>query len=154
MQAMESLDLIKDVCRFMQNNLQYCSPEQRAYSRANGCWWKTPEETLKDGFGFCYDLSAFALHSLEKAGLVKSKLLFVAWGHWGAESNAGHFVCIYKIGDSFYSIDNGILKGPFSFNQLFLSASRGREIHSYRYFTSDQIPYHTTYENMAEFLGS
>ncbi len=142
------------ISRFTQANLRYASEEQRRRSRGNGYWWKTPEETFNDRFGFCYDLAAFALCGLENSGLTEAQLLFVAWGRWGIESNAGHFVCIHRIGESYYSIDNGILKGPYSFEQLLLSASRNREILSYKHFKAKDIPYHIRYSDMTSFAGA
>jgi hypothetical protein len=142
------------ISHFMQANLQYASEEQRINSRENGFWWKTPEETFNDSFGFCYDLAAFALYGLRCSGLTDGQLLFVAWGHWGIDSNAGHFVCIHRKGESYYSIDNGVLKGPYSFEQLLLSASRDREILSYRYFTAKEVPYHVRYSDMTNFVDT
>jgi hypothetical protein len=140
------------VSRFMQSNMQYASEEQRLRSRKNGCWWKTPEETFSDRFGFCYDLAAFALQSLECCGITDAELLFVAWGRWGIESNSGHFVCIHRVGEFYYSIDNGILKGPFLYDELLLSTSRNQKICSYRHFTAKQIPYHIRYSDMMTFV--
>lgn len=141
------------ISHFMQANLQYASKEQRRRSRKNGCWWKTPAETFNDRFGFCYDLAAFALSGFERSGLTQAQLLFVAWGRWGIESNAGHFVCVHRVGKFYYSIDNGVLKGPYSFEQLLLSASRNRKVLAYRYFASKDIPYHTRYCDMAGLVG-
>lgn len=147
-----SFSSVKMLSQFMLANLQYASDEQRRLSRNYGCWWKTPEETFNDRFGFCYDLAAFALCGLVQSGLTDAQLLFVAWGRWGIESNSGHFVCIYCVGNSYYSIDNGELKGPYSLKQLLLSASRSRSISSYKFFSAKDIPYHMSYRDMGGFV--
>ena len=152
--TMASFRSAEMISHFMQANMQYASEEQRRHSRENGCWWKTPEETFSDSFGFCYDLAAFALSGLKYLGLNEAQLLFVAWGRWGIESNAGHFVCVHCVGESYYSIDNGVLKGPYSFDQLLLSASRNRKIWSYKHFAAKQIPYHIRYNDMTTFVGA
>lgn len=147
-----SFSFAKTLSHFMRANLRYASEEQRLLSRNFGYWWKTPEETFNDRFGFCYDLAAFALCGLEQSGLTEAKLLFVAWGEWGIESNSGHFVCFYCVGNSYYSIDNGVLKGPYSFNQLLLSASRSISISSYKIFSAIDIPFRMSYWDMRGFV--
>lgn len=136
----------------MQDNLKYATKEQKQASKIYGCWWKTPEETYCDGFGFCYDLASFALECLLCSNLAHANILFVAWGDWGKDSNAGHFVCTYRIDSFYYCIDNGYLKGPYSFDQLLQVTARNRAIHTHRFIESDHIHYHLKYQEMGCFL--
>jgi hypothetical protein len=144
---------VKDLCLFMQNNLLYCNEQQRQIAKINGYWWKTPEETFIDRYGFCYDLAAFALDGLIYSHLAQAKLLFVAWGRWGVESNSGHIVCFYHSDDLYWSIDNAILKGPFNYDELLLNTSRGHNIHTVMHFEAIHIPYHIRYEEMTSFIN-
>lgn len=152
--TMASFRSVEMISNFMQRNLQYSSKEQRRHSSKHGCWWKTPEETFSDRFGFCYDLAAFALRAFESFSITQAQLLFVAWRRWGIESDSGHFVFVHRVGELYYSIDNGVLKGPFSYDQLLLSAARNRKICSYKHFTAKQIPYHVRYSDMTSFVGT
>ncbi|MDO6763117.1 hypothetical protein Q4592_06130 [Agarivorans sp. 1_MG-2023] len=138
----------------MRKHIGYTSKQQRVLSTSHGCWWKTPQQTFEDGYGFCYDLAAFALHGLELSNIACARLLFVSWGEWGGESNAGHFVCVYQQNDGYFCIDNGRLKGPFTFKQLLLATSRNHKLKSYRWFEKHDIAYHTRYSDMTGFSDS
>ncbi|WP_406611360.1 hypothetical protein [Agarivorans sp. JK6] len=143
---------VTDLCQFMQQRLSYTNQQQRKQAALNGFWWKTPSETLRDGHGFCYDLAAFALHHLPSSLLPQAKLLLVVWGDFGNQSNAGHFVCTFKIQKSFYSIGNGRLKGPFTFSALLQSASRSNQVIVYKWLLLRDISYHISYKEMAKFI--
>ena len=151
--TIESFDSPESICSYMHTHLHYASSEQREHSKRHGHHWKKPCETFKDGYGYCYDLAAFALASLEMSGFKSAQLLFVYWGRWGIEGNTGHFVCVYPSQQDYGIIDNGILKTASSFDQLLQQASRNRDISGYRWFDSHQIPYHTRYADMAHFCS-
>lgn len=151
---MQIFHSLEDICSYMQTNLQYTSEQQREQSRHHGHQWKRPAETLKDGFGYCYDLAAFALAAIEASNLGEAKLLLVCWDQWGKKSNSGHFVCVYpdQSQNEYLCIDNGFLKGPLSFAELLQVAARNNTVLSYRWFEAHEIPYHTKYSDMAGFL--
>jgi len=142
----------QEICDEMGSCLHYATPEQKALAREYGCWWKFPAETRKDGFGFCYDLAAVALQALIDEGCEEARLLFVRWGDWGFAANSGHFVCVFETEAGYHLIDNGVLKGPFpTFDCLLETAGRGHRVECYRWFTFEQIPFHTSYVSMRMF---
>ena len=61
----------------MLRHIPYTSDTQREESGLHGHSWKTPEETYEDGYGYCYDLSAFALHCLWEHNYDDAKIMFV-----------------------------------------------------------------------------
>lgn len=149
---MERLSTPEKISEYMRGNIHYATPSDRKKSQTKGCWWKTPEETFNDRFGFCYDLAAFALYGLVKHAQPNSKLLFTRWGNWGRESNSGHFVAVYGKDGAYHSIDNGRLKGPFnSLDQLLMSTARNNKIKHSCFFSYDSLPFHMPYNEMMIF---
>jgi len=146
---LRSVEAISD---YMTRHIHYADGKQRILSQDTGCWWKKPEETFRDKFGFCYDLAAFALYCIGQSCTHSGALLFVKWGDWGRTSNSGHFVCTFQREGDYYSIDNGVLKGPYrSFADLFQCAARNRRVLAYRFYTLEQVPFHTKYIDMVDF---
>ena len=151
-EVVKTLDSPQSISHYMLNRIHYTKGVQYDSSRIHGYHWKYPEETFKDGYGFCYDLSAFALYALRRHGNSSARLLFVCWGNWGIVSESGHFVTVYEEGNQYYSIDSGVLKGPFgTLDGLLKSASRNRKIRNHRFFNYDEIRFHTTYTDMRFF---
>ena len=58
----QKLNTPEIISEYMTDQIHYTSNSQRFTARKYGYWWKTPQETFHDKFGFCYDLSAFALY--------------------------------------------------------------------------------------------
>ena len=148
----KKLNTAEIISEYMTDQIHYTPSSQRFIARKYGYWWKTPQETFHDKYGFCFDLSAFALYCLVENGHPNAKILFVCWGDWGNKSNTGHMVCMFEKSNKYYSIDNGKLKGPFNtLEQLIESASRNRKVKGYRFFHYSEIPFHTPYKGMNHF---
>ncbi|WP_026972860.1 transglutaminase-like domain-containing protein [Aliagarivorans marinus] len=141
------------LAEFMQTKLSYASAEQREQSKAHGCQWKQPQQTYRDGYGFCYDLASFALAALAHSNIASAKLLMVAWDEWGARRNTSHVTCFYPVSTMrFMCFDNGKLYGPMDQAQLMLQASRGQAIQYYRVFDAHEIPYRTPFNELGALL--
>lgn len=137
---------------FMQRYVTYTSSAQRVASEKNGHWWKLPDETYQDGYGYCYDLSAFALYCLLDNGFDDARLMFACFGDWGNASNSGHFVAYFTRGGAYWTINNGALHGPYNNLQgVIADASFGNNITTYRIFAYNEIPFHTPYADMDYF---
>lgn len=142
------------VASAMQRHLTYANESQRILSRSHGYRWKIPAETVYDGYGFCYDLAAYALNALATFSFRELKLLFVWWGEWGRVSQSGHMVCQFQIDDGLYMIDNGFLKGPYQSREALIShIARGRQVKGYRFFDFPEIPFHLRYSEMDYFTA-
>jgi hypothetical protein len=147
-----NLNTAEKLSEYMLNNIKYTSKQQRKLSRKHGHNWKTPQETFLDKYGYCYDLSAFALHGLLKNNYQEAKLLFYCEWNWGKESNSGHFVATFVDGGMIQLIDNGRLKGPFrNYKEIIDYYSKRRKIKHYRFFEYDEIPFHIRYDEMGYF---
>ncbi len=150
----KKLNSAEIISEYMIDQIHYTSSSQRYSARKYGYWWKTPQETFNDKYGFCYDLSAFALYCLVENGHANAKILFVCWGDWGNKSNTGHLVCMFEKNNKYHSIDNGKLKGSFNtLEQLIESASRKREVKGYKFFHYNEIPFHIPYKEMNYFCS-
>lgn len=140
------------ISAYMRKNIKYTPKAKKKIAAQNGYWWKTPEETFTDKYGFCYDLSAFALHCLIENGYSNAKLLFVCWGNWGRDSRSGHVVAMFQKNKKYYSIDNGKLLGPFkSLENVIRGASHNHKVKHSKTFEYNEIPYHTPYNKMDYF---
>ena len=153
--AVDALDSANQLSEFMLANIHYANELQRRCSADHGYCWKTPAETLNDGYGFCYDLSAFALYCLKRQGYNASRLLFTYWGQWGSESGTGHFVCVFREQGAFHAFDNGYLKGPYhSLRQIIRVVAKGRPVQGYQLLSWSQIPFHTPYRQLGYLASS
>jgi Transglutaminase-like domain len=151
-ETVQQLTTPQMISDFMQVNIPYATADQREASRSQGFDWKTPEETFDDGYGFCYDLSAFALYCLLADGYDDARIMFVCWGNWGHESSSGHFVAFFQNDGYYYTINNGDLHGRFhSIDDVMKDASWGRPIIHYHIFAYDEIPFGIKYEDMDYF---
>lgn len=151
-ETVQQLTRPRMISDFMHTYITYATADQREASRAQGFYWKTPEETFDDGYGFCYDLSAFALYCLLEDGYNDARIMFVCYGDWGHESNSGHMVAFFKMGSYYYTINNGDFDGPFlNISKVEEDASWGRPIIHSHIFAYEEIPFGTKYEDMAYF---
>ncbi|WP_026958576.1 transglutaminase-like domain-containing protein [Aliagarivorans taiwanensis] len=141
------------LAEFMQTKLSYASAEQREHSKAHGCQWKQPQQTYRDGYGFCYDLASFALTALAQSNIASAKLLMVAWDEWGVRQNTAHVTCFYPVSTArFICFDNGKLYGPMDKAQLEQQTSRRHAIRYYRVFDAHEIPYRTPFNELGKLL--
>ena len=152
-ETISQLDTPELIDDFMRTYIRYTSKGfQWDESRRHGFRWKSPKETYDDGYGFCYDLSAFALHCLLEHGYNDAKILFVCFGDWGNESNSGHLVSLFSENGQDYLFNDGRVMGPFSsFDEILDVASHGYPIKYYRFFKYEEIPFQTKYDDMDYF---
>ncbi|MBM3173990.1 MAG: transglutaminase domain-containing protein [Chloroflexi bacterium] len=90
------------VSLYMRDNITH-SGEFRGHSQ-------TPLGTFNRKKGQCSDMAVFAAYILNKAGY-DCKMLIA--GEFSTRLTKTHAVCLYNSDNEFYTIDNGIRRGPF-----------------------------------------
>jgi predicted transglutaminase-like cysteine proteinase len=120
-EVVDRLNSIDLVSIYMKSNIRYKS-DIELYGMEN--YNASALETFMNKGGDCEDHAMFALYSLIKNGYYYDNfesyntnaacILDVQWGKIGKPVALGHAVCLYKLDNLFYYLDNcGYKNGPF-----------------------------------------
>jgi len=103
------LDNPQKLSRWMLDNTRYES-EYEKWRETGVDYIAPPEETFNSRVGNCADFAVFAFYVLESHGY-DPELLRIAVE---SDISKNHVVCVYQSSASLYTINNGIIEGPFT----------------------------------------